>query len=772
MLSAPLRLTAMTLRGIGPYLHGARLEIKPLTILCGENGSGKSTWLAVLQEFKTASKDPSFPMSSGRYANEEDSEDSVAWLPGAARVDVNQVLRNAGHGDGRRPWKLSPDELKAAIETLCQTEVGEHVTDAAFGNPGCVGFDLEVVQTLQISGIDCERTDFDKSCASLPERILWLGEIPAGMNLKLRRSMPSSPLQGRIELSFGSGAVLRLTDGPKGFRTFECSPVFFTESLPDNSGLATLGIVAASTDQHFLLDPHCPVAEPIVAEMLSNFLILFRELSREMLRGFFHIGALRRYLTQDGTRGSPLFFTHNLSDLSDDEKSRITLKEWEEDGEYRDDRDSFREAEALRLNERYVSMNGSLTQEQHAYWAYNLMRQPNIPRCGSIDNSFKSHDFRDGAARPIDDLHPALLTHILGMATLELQKAWQQSERNSRERNELGLQLLNHAIQSRNLFQRQFRPNVDRGNNELIEMLGALPEEQDERLSSSKVLSDDEIVRVNRLMLERIFNESGEIKCLHRTGYLFETFVSFWLKQLTDTPVKYGEFEGQPLDTTWERQAVDGCSHVCFPSGGLTDPERESRARGTNANADYEYKSTDGQAGTYHYDLESTIMPPTAAGSTSWHMMSTGFHQLAPIVVQAALMHQNEIMAVENPEAHLHPSLQIKVAEFLLHQATSGKILLIETHSDLIVRRVLRAIREEQISEGSVFKQSSVGINFTSLVSAPQGFKHAKIEELEVNENGQVHNWPAGFMDDDLKEADRWLQANFRRDTSIEDSDD
>ena len=48
MLSAPLRLTAMTLRGLGPYLHGARLEIKPLTILCGENGSGKSTWFETI----------------------------------------------------------------------------------------------------------------------------------------------------------------------------------------------------------------------------------------------------------------------------------------------------------------------------------------------------------------------------------------------------------------------------------------------------------------------------------------------------------------------------------------------------------------------------------------------------------------------------------------------------------------------------------------------------------------------------------------------------
>ena len=62
MLSAPLRLTAMTLRGLGPYLHGARLEIKPLTILCGENGSGKSTWLEALRFLKSAAEDNQFPL--------------------------------------------------------------------------------------------------------------------------------------------------------------------------------------------------------------------------------------------------------------------------------------------------------------------------------------------------------------------------------------------------------------------------------------------------------------------------------------------------------------------------------------------------------------------------------------------------------------------------------------------------------------------------------------------------------------------------------------
>jgi len=41
-------LDAMTLRGIGSYLHGARMDINPLTILCRANGSGKSTWFKSL----------------------------------------------------------------------------------------------------------------------------------------------------------------------------------------------------------------------------------------------------------------------------------------------------------------------------------------------------------------------------------------------------------------------------------------------------------------------------------------------------------------------------------------------------------------------------------------------------------------------------------------------------------------------------------------------------------------------------------------------------
>lgn len=61
-MSSFFRLDAITLRGIGPYFHEARLDIRPITVLCGENGSGKSTWLKVLKFLRAACRKDIFPL--------------------------------------------------------------------------------------------------------------------------------------------------------------------------------------------------------------------------------------------------------------------------------------------------------------------------------------------------------------------------------------------------------------------------------------------------------------------------------------------------------------------------------------------------------------------------------------------------------------------------------------------------------------------------------------------------------------------------------------
>jgi predicted ATPase len=116
-------------------------------------------------------------------------------------------------------------------------------------------------------------------------------------------------------------------------------------------------------------------------------------------------------------------------------------------------------------------------------------------------------------------------------------------------------------------------------------------------------------------------------------------------------------------------------------------------------------------------------------------------------------------VAVENPEVHLHPSLQLKLTEYLVGEAKAGKVIVVETHSDLVVRRVLRAILAEE------FPQAQLAIYFASLAgrdgSGGTPYPYSKLDHLQVNDRGQVSNWPKGFMDDDVREARRLLDAMY-----------
>ena len=103
----------------------------------------------------------------------------------------------------------------------------------------------------------------------------------------------------------------------------------------------------------------------------------------------------------------------------------------------------------------------------------------------------------------------------------------------------------------------------------------------------------------------------------------------------------------------------------------------------------------------------------------------------------------------------MHPSLQLKLTEFLIHQAMSGRQLMIETHSDLVVRRVLRAILGEEIA------QSQVAIYFANIDKEEHGYHYSTLTPLSINEQGQIANWPEGFMDDDVKESQRLLDIMY-----------
>ena len=769
MLSAPLRLTAITLRGLGPYFHGARLEIKPLTILCGENGSGKSTWIETLRALKSTATDSRFPLCELRYSRNH-----------VERYGINKSF------EAFRAGMQTAGEIQSKFAQVARSGDRE-----AFGPLGCIGLNLESKKGFRLVGYKASVN----SAATDEANLLFHGEIPSQSKFTVRWAMPlaTDGFEQLIELKVNSATIrLRrsLDRTPEStilplrpqFKeenlTFECTGSFLGLESPDSEKLCELGYVKLlkpdSNEAAWTLvdvSPTLRAVHPefnhqIIAGALACFLKLFRQFIKGALRGFFPIGPIRKLLAKDSADSTPPESGRDIDGFEDMEADSI-----------KNARELQKEAAAIiRPERRYVGHRGERTQDLHAYWAYNLMRQPTAPFCGAISNEFSLNDFErrnssnSAAAVFQRELTPSFQEHILSLVDSSLRDRWLQG-RDGTIRDELAIAILNSAVRSRNLFApRIFRPDLSSDAQlEVRLMIGETSEVQDERLASRANLSDDEVVRANRLLLEAIFDRKADEaveetlrdgnrekdyptrNCWHCTGYLLESFVSYWMNWLSDTRIKYGKFEGEPLDESWPPSA-GGMQPV--PNGGLVHKKWRWLKRG------YLADRTSGRIpfmdGTSH-DLAGTINHPALNQESDWSIMSTGFHQMAPIVVQAGLMRQQELTAVENPEAHLHPSLQIRVAEFLICQANAGKMMLIETHSDLVVRRVLRAIRQEDM------KQEAVRINFTHLEDGPTGlnFKHAQIVELQINDQGQIANWPDGFMDDSLEEARRFVDAGF-----------
>jgi predicted ATPase len=103
------------------------------------------------------------------------------------------------------------------------------------------------------------------------------------------------------------------------------------------------------------------------------------------------------------------------------------------------------------------------------------------------------------------------------------------------------------------------------------------------------------------------------------------------------------------------------------------------------------------------------------------------------------------MVIVEQPEVHLHPRLQAETGDLFIESVQAGKNqLLVETHSEHLVLRVLRRIRE------GTFDPTDLAILYVDLHQDGAAF----VRKLEVDSGGEiVDNWPGSFFDDRLGEV-------------------
>ena len=128
-----------------------------------------------------------------------------------------------------------------------------------------------------------------------------------------------------------------------------------------------------------------------------------------------------------------------------------------------------------------------------------------------------------------------------------------------------------------------------------------------------------------------------------------------------------------------------------------------------------------------------------------------GVNQLLPVVVEGVdwfTAGKDRVLCVEQPEIHLHPRLQARLADLMIEtiQGRGRKQWIVETHSELLVLRMQRRIREGKLDPADV----------SVLYVRPDttGGGSSTIQKLRLDDKGDfVDYWPDGFFEESFGEV-------------------
>lgn len=134
--------------------------------------------------------------------------------------------------------------------------------------------------------------------------------------------------------------------------------------------------------------------------------------------------------------------------------------------------------------------------------------------------------------------------------------------------------------------------------------------------------------------------------------------------------------------------------------------------------------------------------------------VGVGVSQILPILVMGLLAPNDTFLIVEQPELHLHPSVQARLGDFFMGLAKCGKQCLIETHSENLVSQ----LRYHIVQAGGQ-ENSDCLIYFVD--QDERG--GARFNPIEISPKGNILNWPNGFFDETMLQEDRITAASLRK---------
>jgi predicted ATPase len=134
--------------------------------------------------------------------------------------------------------------------------------------------------------------------------------------------------------------------------------------------------------------------------------------------------------------------------------------------------------------------------------------------------------------------------------------------------------------------------------------------------------------------------------------------------------------------------------------------------------------------------------------------VGVGVSQVLPILVMGLLAPDNTLLIVEQPELHLHPTVQARLGDFFMGLAKCNKQCLIETHSENLVSQL-----RLHIVEAGGQENADCLIYFAD--QDEQGA--ARFDPIEISLKGNILNWPDGFFDETMLQEDRITAAGLKK---------
>ncbi|MCA6572894.1 MAG: DUF3696 domain-containing protein [Pseudanabaena sp. M57BS1SP1A06MG] len=134
--------------------------------------------------------------------------------------------------------------------------------------------------------------------------------------------------------------------------------------------------------------------------------------------------------------------------------------------------------------------------------------------------------------------------------------------------------------------------------------------------------------------------------------------------------------------------------------------------------------------------------------------VGVGVSQVLPILVLALLAEANSVLIFEQPELHLHPKVQTRLADFFVSMTMLGKQCIVETHSEYMINRL--RYRSAKAIDDSISK--NVIIYFVEKIEEKSFYR-----PVRINKYGVIDKWPKGFFDESHDTASEILREGMKK---------